>query len=463
MRLLAPMLPLLLLATQVQADDWPQWLGPHRDGVWRETGIIETFPEAGPKQKWSVKVGGGYAGPAVANGKVVVMDRQLAEGAVVPDNAFAKTSVQGNERVLCLDSKTGKELWKHEYPCEYRISYAAGPRSTPTIDGDKVYTIGAMGDLFCLNMNRGQVIWSKNFLKDYESDVPVWGFAGQPLVDGEQLICVVGGSKNRLVVSFDKATGKELWTSLSCPGDFGYAAPMIYTLAGKRTLVIWHTQALAGIEPETGMSLWMMPFQIKAALTAPTPMQVGDDKIFVTSFYNGSMLVKIITDGAEVIWKSQSKGERPNQTKDLSSIIPTPMIVGDYVYGVGSYGELRCLKVQTGERIWATMRAVRGPLTPDKVAASDEPSQTQPWMERWANAFLTRVGDSDTFWLFNEQGVLIIAKLTPDGYSEISRAKVIEPTNRMAGRPVVWSCPAFAEKCVFVRNDKELICLDVAK
>ena len=223
--------------------------------------------------------------PPWPNGKVVITDRILAKGTSNPDNAFARTGIQGNERVLCLDAKTGNELWKYEYPCEYRISYAAGPRCTPTIDGDKVYTVGAMGDLYCMNMADGKIAWQKNFPKDYESDVPVWGFAAHPLVDGDQLICLVGGSKDRLVVAFDKATGKELWTSLSCPGDFGYAAPMIYTLAGKRTLVIWHSRALAGIDPETGKKFWEIPFEIRsAALTAPTPMIVGDDEGFRHEF-----------------------------------------------------------------------------------------------------------------------------------------------------------------------------------
>jgi hypothetical protein len=185
---------------------------------------------------------------------------------------------------------------------------------------------------------------------------------------------------------------------------------------------------------------------------------VGDDRLFVTSFYNGSMLLRVSADGAEVVWKSKAKGEGIHQTTDLSSIIPTPVIDGDHVYGVCSYGQLRCIEVNTGKRVWETMKATRGKLTPARVAERDEPDGG----ERWSNAFLIPNGDR-TF-LFNEQGDLIIAKLTPKGFEELSRAHLIDPTNKdVSGRLVVWTHPAFANRCVFVRNDKELACFDLAK
>jgi len=448
----------LALALTLRADDWPQWLGPKRDGVWRETGIIDAFPERGPKKKWSVPVGMGYSGPAVADGKVLLMDRILAEGEKLPDIAFAKPRLKGIERVLCLDEKTGKEIWKHEYPAEYAISYAAGPRCTPIVDGDRVYTLGAMGRLFCLGAADGKPLWSQDFIKDYGSALPQWGFAAHPLVDGEKIICLAGGSNNRLVVAFDKRTGKELWAAEHCPGDFGYSPPMIYEFGGKRQLIIWHSRAVLGLEPETGKRIWRVDFEIRSALTAPTPRKVGDDRLFVTSFYNGSMLLRVKADTAEVVWQSKAKGEGIHQTTDLSSIIPTPVIDGDFVYGVCSYGQLRCIEVNTGKRVWETMKATRGKLTPPKVAERDEPDGG----ERWSNAFL--IPYSDRTFLFNEQGDLIIAKLTPKGYEELSRTHLIDPTNKDArGRLVVWTHPAFADRCVFVRNDREMACFDLAK
>src|SRR5438128_2909443 len=164
-----------LTSSAARADDWPQWLGPQRDGVWRETGILSRFPSGGPKVRWRPPVGLGYAGPAVAEGGVYVTDLLLAEGVTPPADTFARKRLAGKERVFCLDEATGKVLWKHEYPCEYTVSYPAGPRTTPVIHGGKVYTLGAMGDLICLEAATGKPLWSKNFVRDYQARVPMWG------------------------------------------------------------------------------------------------------------------------------------------------------------------------------------------------------------------------------------------------------------------------------------------------
>jgi outer membrane protein assembly factor BamB len=441
------------------AEDWPQWLGPKRDGVWRDTGLVDKFPAGGPKEVWRVPVGVGYAGPAVANGKVFVTDYVAGAGTKLPDGGFAKGRFAGKERVACRDAATGKQLWLIEYPVEYTVSYAAGPRCTPTVDGEMVYTLGTMGDLKALAVADGKEVWSKNFMKDYEAGLPVWGFACHPLVDGDKLICLAGGTNDRLVIAFDKKTGKEVWAAESCGGDFGYSPPMIYEFGGKRQLVVWHTKAVVGLEPETGKRLWRVEFDAKFALTAPTPRKVGSDGLFVTSFYNGSMLMKVGAGKADVVWKSKARGETPKLTTDLSSIMCTPWVDGDSIYGVCSYGQLRCLEANTGKRVWESMQATRGKLTPAKVAEEPEPAER----ERWSLAFIVPQGDR--YFLFNEQGDLIIAKLSPKGYEEIDRAHIIDPTNTMAGRGrlVVWMHPAFADKCVFARNDKELICVSLAK
>lgn len=446
-----------ITAGLAQAEDWPQWLGPKRDGVWRDTGIIDSFPKEGAKVVWRVPIGMGYTGPSVAEGKVYVMDRVLNDGVSQPTNAFSKGKLKGKERVQCHDERTGNLIWQHEYPADYAISYSAGPRCTPTVDGDCVYTLGAMGNLFCLNVANGKTLWEKDFMKDYESFLPVWGFAAHPIVEGDKLICLVGGSDSRLVVAFDKKTGKELWAKESCGGDFGYSPPMIYEFGGKRQLIIWHSRGVLGLEPNNGKRIWRVDFESKAALTAPTVRKIRNDELFITSFYNGSMLLRVKADGAEVVWRSKSKGETPNLTADLSSIMCTPIADGDSIYGVCSYGQLRCIKAQTGERVWETMNATRGNLTPAKIAGKEEPDEK----ERWSNAFIVK--QEDRYFLFNEQGDLIMAKLSPKGYEEISRAHLLDPTNKDAGRMVVWVHPAFANKCVFVRNDKEMICVSLAK
>ena len=195
---------LLCLPLLAVADDWPGWLGPKRDGYWHETGILDKFPANGPKVLWRHECGMGYAGPAVSGGKVYLADRILGDGAKNPDNPFARSSVKGRDRLLCLDEATGKELWKFEYPVEYRVSYAAGPRCTPIVDGDLVYWLDTMGDLYAVEVKSGKPIWQKHFLKDFDATLPVWGFASHPLVDGNKLICLIGGSEGRGVVAFDK-------------------------------------------------------------------------------------------------------------------------------------------------------------------------------------------------------------------------------------------------------------------
>src|SRR5262245_42033878 len=158
---------MLAVADSARADDWPQWLGPKRDGVWREQGLLAKFPAGGPAIRWRTPIGAGYSGPVVAQGRVFITDRVLADGTTNPKDPFGRTRVEGKERVLCLEEATGKVLWKHEYDCPYTVSYAAGPRATPAVAGDKVYTLGAMGHLFCFNVKSGDIVWSKNLPKEY--------------------------------------------------------------------------------------------------------------------------------------------------------------------------------------------------------------------------------------------------------------------------------------------------------
>jgi outer membrane protein assembly factor BamB len=454
-------------AWPARADDWPQWLGPKRDGVWRESGILEKFPKGGPKVLWRTPIGGGYSGPAVAGDRVYITDRILAKDAKNPTSGFTKIKVPGQERVLCLDDASGQIIWKHEYDCTYDLQYPAGPRASPVVDNGKVYTLGAMGDLFCLDAADSKVLWSKNFPKDYNATVQIWGFAAHPLIDGDKLICLVGG-EGSLVVAFHKDTGKELWRSLSV-NHAGYCPPIVIEAGGKRQLIIWHPEALVSLDPETGKEYWSQKFEVKADLTIPTPRQDGD-RLFVSSFYNGSMMLKLdaAKPAATLIWKGKAQSEQARLTDGLHSIISTPFFKGDYIYGVCSYGELRGLKADTGDRLWQTFQATTG--------AGEE---------RWANAFIVahqpgpspsgrgNKGEGETagdrFFLFNEHGDLIIASLTPKGYKEISRAHLLEPTNMMVADSrskdhpaVLWSHPAFAHRSIYARNDKEIIRVSLA-
>ena len=422
----------------LHADDWPQWLGPQRDAVWRESGIIEKFPADGLKFRWRVPIGGGYTGPAVAKGRVYVMDRQLAKGATNPTSPWGRGEIPGNERVLCLNAADGKVLWQHEYDCAYTVSYSSGPRATPSVQGGKVYALGAEGNLVCLDAEKGALVWSHDFKKDFGVKTPVWGFAGHPLVDGKKVICLAGG-EGSVAVAFDKDTGQELWRALSAK-EPGYAPPMIYEFAGKRQLILWHPESVNSLDPDTGKIFWTYPTAPnRSGMTIPSPRQAGD-LLFLTSFYNGSLMLRVGADKPSLVWESKKISEK--DTDGLHSVMATPWLENGYIYSPCSYGQFRCLKADTGERLWETFEPTTGKS------------------ERWGHAFIVKNGNR--WFLFNEKGDLIIAKLTPEKYEELSRAHLLDPVNHDPGRPVVWSHPAFANKSVYARNDKEIVCVSLA-
>jgi outer membrane protein assembly factor BamB len=426
------------LGAGARGDDWPQWLGPRRDGVWRETGILDKFPEGGPRVRWRVKVGPGYTGPAVAAGRVYVMDRMLPEGTKNPTEPFPMRpgkGIPGSERVLCLDAADGHLLWKHEYDCLYTVSYPSGPRTTPTVRDGKVYTLGTEGHLFCLDAATGKVAWSHELQKEYGVKAPLWGFAAHPLLDGGKLFCTVGG-KGSTVVAFDKDTGKERWRALSAR-EPGYCPPMIYEAGGKRQLIVWTAESVNGLDPETGTVYWSELAASYMGMSIATPRKEGD-RLFLTAYPSLALMLRLAADrpAAEVAWRGGKK-------TGLYSIFGTPFFEGGYVYGFSNPGRLTCVKAETGERLWETLKPTGGEAAPS------------------ADGFLVKNGGR--FFVVNEKGDLIIARLSPKGYEEVSRAHLLEPTtSAFNSRKVVWSHPAFANRCAYLRNDRELLCVSLA-
>jgi outer membrane protein assembly factor BamB len=426
----------LVLAAPARADDWPQWMGPNRDDVWRETGIVEKFPAGGPKILWRTPIAGGYSGPAVAGGRVFVTDFVRESGEAKNDPGL-RAELKGSERVLCLDATSGAILWKHEYPCPYSISYPAGPRATPTVSGGKVYCLGAEGNLVCLDAERGTPIWSKDLKKEYRTAVPMWGFAGHPLVDGNRLICLVGG-QGSVAVAFDKDTGRETWKALSAP-EPGYCPPTIIEAGGQRQLLIWHPEGLNSLNPETGAVYWTEPLKPQYAMSITAPRQAGDF-LYASGIGNCAALFRLDSarPAASVVWDGKP-------TTAVYCANSTPAIEKGVIYGNDcQVGNLRAVKLDTGERLWETFQPTTGG---DRRASH-------------GTAFLTR--HEGRYFVFSETGDLIIARLTPEKYEEISRARLLEPTGECFGRAVVWCHPAYANRCVFVRNDKEIVCASLA-
>lgn len=422
----------------VSAEDWPQWRGADRLALWQETGIVDELPGA-LSVKWSTDLRSGYSGPAVANGRIFISDWL--------EDPNSRT-LDGTERALAIDEQTGEILWSHEWHTSYRmlsISYAIGPRATPTVDDDRVYFVGGTGRLFCLDVATGGVLWEKDYVAEYDTSVPVWGIVSGPLVDGELLIAVVGGEPDAGVVAFNKFTGEEVWRAITVGSEMGYAQPVIYEAGGVRQLIVWHPLALASLNPVTGEQYWEEPWDVSMGVTVATPVKSGD-YLLVSQFFNGSMMMRLNSDrpDATMLWKGQSRSELPGETDTIHAMVTTPLIIGDHVYGVDSYGELRGLDARTGERLW---------MSPDMTAQA-----------RWSTAFLVRHGDR--YFVNNDEGFLILAQFTPTGYVELSRTRLIEPTSSsgtrtphgsISERIVNWSHPAYANGHIVHRNDEKLI------
>jgi len=389
-----------LLANDALAQDWPQWRGSQGDGS-----IAKPIsPADEPSLDWTAKIGGGYSGPTVANGKVYVMDR------VTEPNQI--------ERVHCFDQATGENVWTHQYDALYiGIGYPTGPRASVTIQDGKAYSIGSMGHAFCLDAENGEVIWKIDFNEQYKivasKRMPIWGISGSPLIVGSNVVFHVGGSDGACIVAIDRESGKETWRALDDRAQ--YCTPVLMENNSMKSIVCW-----------TGDS--KMPIGIA------TPL-IQNGHIFVTSFYDGSLMLKVNDDGKGVtkVWAAVGPNER--KTESLQSIISTPIWLGDHIYGVDSYGELRCLEAKTGKRVWENLDAVP--------------------KARWSTIHFVRNGaDGDTVWMFNERGEILLGKLSPSGFEELSRHQILDPTlGQLRKRDgVCWSHPAFVDQSIIVRR-----------
>lgn len=433
---LACLAALALWPATVGADDWPQWLGPQRDAVWRERGVVDAIPSDGLPVKWRKPVQLGYAGPAVADGRVIVMDYAKQAGQL-QNNPGGVSKLTGKERVLCYSADDGSLLWKHEYDQPYSISYAGGPRCTPTVDDGRVYTCGAEGQLYCLDAETGKVIWAKLLTEQYDTATPIWGFAAHPLVDGD-LLYVLAGGKGSVCVALNKATGEEVWRALSA-SEPGYCPPTMIEHAGRRQLLIWHPEAINGLDPETGKVFWSLPIKAGYRMSIHAPRKLGN-RIYISAIGNVSAMIELADDkpDAKFLWQGTPR-------TSVYCANSTPFLHDGTIYGCDiESGALTAAQMSDGKRLWQT----------------SDPLHEQPREARHATAFLVK--HESRFFLFNEMGDLVLAHLTPEGYREQGRFHVLEPTNEAFGRKVVWSHPAFAERCLFARNDNELVCVDLS-
>jgi outer membrane protein assembly factor BamB len=434
---------LTVCAAAVTADDWPEYRGRGRLGIWNETGILGSFPESGLKVLWRTPVHGGYASPSVADGRVFVADFITTDGR------------RGKERLLALDEKTGQILWTQEWDADYRgVSYGLGPGAAPTVDGDRVYQQGTGGMLVCASVTTGEILWKKDYVAEYHVERDKWpwfyGFVASPLVDGPRLIVGTAALPNAKLIALDKMTGKEIWRAPSGPSAItaewgpGTGWPMMISAGGTRQLIYWHPQAIISLDPVTGRTYWEIPFSSYGDVTVAGPVQ-QESQLFFTTAYNGPLMLTLDDKkpAASIAWKGKSDSEI--QTDGLHSWAPAPVIFDGYIYGVCSYGQFRCLNAKTGQRVWETQT-----VTKEKT--------------RQAQAFVVRNGDR--LFINNDRGELIIVKPSPSGYQEISRTQLIKPTTPPNKRRELVNVnlvhPAYANKRIYIRNDEEVICASLA-
>lgn len=435
------MIPWLVLAALVggigeratRAEDWPGWMGPRRDNVLVGFDSLSDFQSPAPEVLWRAEIAGGYAGPAVAAGRLFVLDYVKSDQD--PSQGSTAKAYTGIERVLCLDAESGKRLWQHEYPVKYTVDYPAGPRCTPAVDGDRLYTLGTEGDLKCFEASNGDVLWSRNLPTEFGTKTATWGYASHPLIDGDKLICVVGGPGSH-TVAFNKLTGEEIWRS-GTASEQGYVPPTIVQTEGTRQLISARPDAVVSLDPQSGKELWRFPYEASYGSIIMSPALIkaaGSTYLFIGGFNRKNLLLELDPQSAEAKWMWQDEPRR-----GISAVNVQPAVIDDVMYGFDQDGELMAVQIPSGERLWTTAQ----PL-------SERPQKS-------ATGFLVRLGESRRFLMFAETGELMLIQLDSAGMQVLDRVKLIEPTGSAYGRKIVWSPPAYAGDSIYLRNDKEVL------
>ena len=399
-------------SSDIGGEDWPRWRGPRGDGAWQGPTLPARWPAGGLRRVWRQPVGGGYAGVAVAQGHVYLMDRQ-----VEPQEA---------ERLLCFNVATGELIWKHWYPVDYTdVAYGNGPRTTPAIFDSHVYALGATGQLHCLHAKTGTPIWSSDLVRDHQASVPIWGFCASPFVFEDLLIVHAGAKPDGCLIAFDRTTGKKVWNSLSDPA--GYATPIVVDSGGKQQLVCWTPTHVRSVDARNGKPLWSVPIKVDNGMSIAMPI-FQEGVVLVSGYYDGTTAIRLGDSpvDAKVIWEDR---------RNLRGHMAQPLYRDGYGYLLDRRHGLTCFEWATGKKVWDAQNRV--------TAKARNPHATMVW-----------VGDEDGAMILNSDGDLILARLNPSGYAEQSRTSIIGET---------WAHPAYAGTRVYARSNTELVCLSLTE
>ena len=377
--------------------DWLHYRGPAMNGISSEKDWNAQLPATA---LWKAELGTGTASVTVSGERV-----------------FSMGNVDGNDVVVCLDAKTGKRVWRHQFPIDLDPKmFEGGPRSTPTLDGGRVYTVSHPGDLWCLDAASGKKIWYKHFQKDLRGRRPEWGYAGSPTIEGNVVLVDVGG-KGASTVALDKTNGSVVWKS----GDdeAGYASPVVATIGGKKTIVIFKASHLVGLDASGGKELWRTEWKTSYDVNAATPLVLGDRILISSGYGHGAALIGINGGKADEIWKN----------KKLRAHFNSPVVIQDAIYGIdgdAGGGNLVCLDVATGAQKWIEKTVKGGSL----------------------------ISADGKLIVLTEKGELVIADASPAGFHAISRAPA------MSGR--CWVQPVLSGGRLFLKNNAgNLVCYDL--
>lgn len=394
----------LLGSLRAGADDWPYWRGLHRDGISRETGLLKTWPEAGPKVLWKRAVPGGYSSFAVAQGRLYTMTEDRKE-----------------EIVLCLDAASGEPIWEHRYPADYDQHpgldqrFKSGPRSTPIVEGGRVYAVGTTGIMHCLDAKQGSVVWKVDLLSLGQRKIPEFGYSNSPLIVGDRVFVHPGGPGGNSLAALDKRTGKVLWKAHDDP--IGYSSPIRVQFEGQEQLIHFTGEGITAVKPEDGSPLWRFAWKTAYDLNVATPIY-HQGQLFLSSNYGrGAALLKLKPGGVDEVYR----------TANMQNHFSTSVLYQGHLYGF-SNDRLRCVDWATGEVKWDQRGLGRGSLL-------------------LADGHLFALGD---------KGDLVLAEATPTAYVQKGQVKALQASP-------CWTGPVLANGRLYVRNETEIVAFDVVK
>jgi outer membrane protein assembly factor BamB len=410
-----PVVGLLALAAAALAADWPQFRGPERDDVSRETGLLKEWPADGPRLLWtSEEAGIGYSGPAVVGNVLYTLGAD-----------------EEHDYALAFDVRTGKKLWSTPVGPFVKNTYGSGPRSTPTIDGDRLYVLGAAGQLACLKAADGSRVWSVELVGDLGGGKPFWNYSESPLVDGDRVICTPGGAKGA-VAALDKATGKVLWRCKELTDPAGYSSCVLDETGGLRHYVQQTMKGTAGVSARDGALVWYQPNKRYQTAVIPTPIVYENYVYAVAGYGAGASLLQLTRDGDRFNVRNLYDDEARRAMDNKHGGV---VRVGEHVYGWSDSGDRWvCQELKTGKVTWSSKALGRGSVT-------------------CAGGSLYLYSEDD--------GTAVLVPASPEGWSEKGRFTIPRQTSRREFQNNHWTHPVVANGRLYLRDQELLFCYDV--